>query len=421
MTLNVLTDRRLVRAQGHSARYVLLSFTAPDAPHTSAREPIDVAFVIDRSGSMGGSKIRLAREAVVQGLRMLKSSDRFSVVSYDHEIDVVVPSTVASGEAVRNAIAQVQQIEARGNTNLSGGWLRGCEELAQHLTSGQIARCLLLTDGLANNGITDRDELARHAEELRARGITTSTIGLGADFDEQTLESMARAGGGHFYYVESAVQIGDCLTGELGEALEIVARDVTILVDAGAGIEVTTLNRFAVKQESAGRISVRLGDLASRQDVELVFRLKFPAGKERDTGRAIFSVTDSRSALSLPDTDAIWTYADHSANDAQSRNAIVDRAVAKLYAAQAIAEALELNRAGRFEQAAARLKATARRIAQYAGKDPELLATLESLRERDVVYTQPMMASMSKADHFASISMAQNRTAEGKARRRPTP
>ena len=165
-------------------------------------------------------------------MRMLKASDRFSVVCYDEQIDVVVPSTLATGEAVRNAISQVRQLQARGSTDLGGGWLKGCEELAQHAKDGQVARCLLLSDGLANHGITDRGQLARHAEELRARGITTSTIGLGADFDEVMLEGMARAGAGHFYYVETPVQIADCLTGEVGEALEIVARDVTVSVQA---------------------------------------------------------------------------------------------------------------------------------------------------------------------------------------------
>ena len=383
MTLKVQTDRSLIRAEGRSARYALVSFAAPESSRASTREPVNVSFVIDRSGSMGGSKIRLAVEAVEQALRMLKASDRFSVVCYDDQIDLVVPSTLATGEAVRNAISQVRQLQARGNTDLGGGWLKGCEELAQHLKDGQVARCLLLTDGLANHGITDSGQLARHAEELRARGITTSTIGLGADFDEVMLEGIARAGAGHFYYVETPVQIADCLTGELGEALEIVARDVTVTVQVSEGVGVTTLNRFAMRDDGAGRFSVRLGDLVSRQDVEVVFRLKFPSGQSAGIARAIFSVTDTRGAIREPETDTIWTYADHLANDVQSRNVVVDRAVAKLYAAQAIAEALELNRARRFKEAATRLRATARRIEQYAGADPELRAIIESLEERD--------------------------------------
>lgn len=420
MTLKVQTDRTLVRAAGRSVRYVLLEFAAPESPRAAAREPINVAFVIDRSGSMGGSKIQLAREAVVKALGMLKASDRFALVAYDHEIDVLVPSTLASTEAVRNATAQVQQLQARGNTDLGGGWLKGCEQVAEHLQPGQIARCLLLSDGHANQGMTDRTQLARHAEELRQRGVSTTTMGIGADYDERLLAGMATAGGGNFYFVESPVQIPDCLTGELGEALEVVACDVAVTVRPASGIRVETLNRFPLTQDGDGRVSVKLGDLVSRQDVSLVLRLTFPVGEE-PSARAIFGVTDPRGAISEPDTDLIWTFADHRSNDRQPRNVVVNRAVARLYAAQVQAEALELNRAGHYDQAKERLAATARRIEKYAGNDPELLAILEELRVRDTVYANVMSSMAMKAEHFATENVTKMRSPMGRARRRENP
>ena len=93
MALQVQADRTLIRAEAQSTRYVLVSFAAPESQRSSSRDAISVAFVIDRSGSMDGSKIRLALEAVVQALRMLKPTDRFSVVCYDNEIDLVVPGS----------------------------------------------------------------------------------------------------------------------------------------------------------------------------------------------------------------------------------------------------------------------------------------------------------------------------------------
>lgn len=419
MNIRVQADRTLVRTSGNSTRYALLSFTAPEAASSRQRDPVNVAFVIDRSGSMGGQKIRLAREAVVQALRMLRSSDRFAVVTYDNEIDVVVSSTTASGEAVKNAIKQVESIQARGNTNLGAGWLKGCEEIAGQLRAGQISRCVLLTDGLANEGITDRGELTRHAEELRSRGITTTTIGLGADFDERLLEAMSHAGGGHFYFIEQAVQIADCLTSELGETLETVARNVVVTVQADPKVSVTTLNRFRVDQQAGGAFAVSIGDAVSRQEVALVFKLTFPTGAKGRPVRAVFSVSDSTGALGATQADLVWTFDEPAANNAQRRNVEVDREVAKLYAAKVMAEALELNRAHRFEEAAALLEKTANTIEQYAGSDPELLEIVASLHQRRPDYSAPMLAVALKQEHYASSNAMAARSAAGKARRRP--
>ena len=390
MNLNVQTDRTLIRATSQSTRYVLLSFTAPEPRQATSRAPVNIALVIDRSGSMGGKKIELARKAVVQALQMLRSTDRFSVVCYDHEVEVVVPSTLATSEAVRNAIAQVQGLQARGNTDLGGGWLKGCEQIAQQMEPEQVGCCLLLSDGLANHGITDRDELAQHAQELRRRNVTTSTFGIGLDFDERLLEGMARAAAGHFYYIETAAQIPDFLTSELGETLETVARDVAVSVRAGEGIEIEPLNRFAFARGADGNVLVRLGDLIARQDVSLVFRVKFPTGTAKATAQVTFDVKDRNAALNAPVTDILWTYDDHAANDAQPRNVIVDRAVARLFLANAQAEALELNREGQYEEAQERLRKVGRRIASYAGSDPELLAIISELDERGVVYSRAM-------------------------------
>jgi Ca-activated chloride channel homolog len=145
--VNVQTDRTLIRSDWKSRRYVLVSFSAPEAPRASTRQPVNIAFVLDRSGSMGGSKIALAKQALVKALHMLRASDRFAVIFYDSRIDVVVPSTPATGEAIATAVRQVEAIEADGNTNLAGGWLSGCEQIARHLDAAQIGTCLLLTDG----------------------------------------------------------------------------------------------------------------------------------------------------------------------------------------------------------------------------------------------------------------------------------
>ncbi len=332
--LSIRTDRHLIRSHGRSQRFVLAEVTAPPATRQRRRAPVNLAFVLDRSGSMDGTKLEFAKLAIHDALARLDDRDRFSVVFYDDQIDVIVETTHATDEARRNAIRHLAGVTARGSTNLGEGWLRGCEQVAQHLSEEGVDRVLLLTDGLANQGITDPEELAHHAAELRARGVSTTTFGVGNDFDEALLQAMADAGGGHFYYIESPQQIRDLIASEVGEALEVVARDVELELLAGEGVEVEAISPHRVAGRGT-RSTVGLGELVADQAIEVVFRLTFPYG---DTGREtglIVGISDRDrvfDAAGIRDARLTWTWADHAANDAQPRDTDVDRAVARQFA-----------------------------------------------------------------------------------------
>ncbi len=417
--MNVQTDRHLIRASRDCRRYVLVSFSAPDAPRAATRPPLNVAFVLDRSGSMDGSKLVLAKQALAQALAMLRRDDRFAVVFYDQKIDVVVPSTLASDKAVAKAVRKIDAVEAGGNTNLASGWLTGCEEIAQHLDGPQMGTCLLLTDGQANWGLTDVSQLETHARELKNRGIATSTLGLGHDFNEELLQRMADAGGGRSYYVETAGQIADTLTSELGEALETVARGAVLQVKTRPGVHVDTLNAFEAGRLHDLTTGIHLGNLASRQAVSIVVRLTFPPGANGSTSDALFSMSDDGSVLTLPETDLSWTYASDGQNDEQPRNVVVDREVARLYAAQAREEALAMNRAGQFAEARRRLRGTSARIQEYAGNDEALAQILAELEERDELYAHHMSSALRKREGYGAYYSSHMRDADGKARRSP--
>ena len=419
------TDRRLVRAGVHSKRYVLLELTAPRAEPRQRRMPVNVALILDRSGSMGGQKIALAKQAVERALMALDERDRFSLVVYDDRVDVVVASTLASAEAKRNARERLREIDARGSTALAEGWLRGAEQVAIGQSDEFVNRCLLLTDGLANVGETDPAVLRRHAEELRARGIATTTFGIGADFDERLLEALADAGGGHFYFIEQAAQIPDYLTSELGEALEVVARDVEIAMQLAPGFRFEPLTRLAHHagnggaQGGAGAARLRLGDLVSGQELEVVVALEFPRGSIGQSVSAFFTLADRDGVLAgqAGGCSVTWQYADHAANDAQPRDRDVDRAVARLYAARARDQALDLNRRGDFTAAGAALRGVAERIRGYAGSDAELWELAKGLEADDRAVSAPMPAMAMKSMHFQSANVARSRDAQGKARR----
>jgi hypothetical protein len=301
----------------------------------------------------------LARQAVDEALARLDPEDRFSVVVYDDQVDVVAPSHRASEKARRKASEALVSIEARGSTDLAGGWLTGCDQVAQHLVESGVNRCLLLTDGLANVGIVDPAELERHAGELRARGVATSTFGVGEDFNEALLQSMADAGGGHFYFAASVVEIRDHITGEVGETLDVVARDVTLEVTAPETVTIESMAPFRTEARGS-RTLIRIGDLVSGQVVRIVLRVTFPFGEVGREIGALVGVTDRDEVFrgaepALAPVALAWQYADHPANDAQPRDRDVDRAVAQIFAARARQEAVQLNRAGDYAAAQAAL------------------------------------------------------------------
>jgi Ca-activated chloride channel family protein len=429
--LKASTDRQYIRSTYRSNRFVLAKIAAPEraevAEEERKRPPVNLAFVLDRSGSMAGEKIRLAKLAVEQSIGRLQSDDRFSIVTYDDVIDVVFPSAVATADSRRAALARLGTIEARNQTNLGEGWLRGCAQVAEYLQADGVNRTLLLTDGLANVGMTDRDELAGHAAQLRQRGVSTTTFGVGTDFDEVLLQAMATAGGGNFYYIAEAAQIADYVTSEVGEALDVVAREATLEVTTPEGVTVESLSPFPT-DERGGRTVVSLGALVAEQVVEVVLRLNFPYGEiGRHTG-AVLSVAsregtsgDADGASGDADQSVAldWTYADGKTNDLQERDVEVDRAVARVFAARARQDATRLNRSGQFPQAQAALASVAKRIRAYAGRDPEMRALVAELETDSSTLAAPVAPAALKEMHFRSYASAKFRTPDGKAFRRP--
>jgi Ca-activated chloride channel family protein len=424
MTMRARSDRRLIRSAHRSERFVLVELEAPPSPRQAKRDPLNVAFVIDRSGSMSGTKLELARAAVETAVERLLPSDRFAVVAYDDRIEVVVESTPASREARTMAVDRLRTIDARGSTNLGEGWLRGAEQVARAQASASgaaVNRVLLLTDGLANQGMTDPAELTRHAAELRLRGITTTAFGVGEDFDESLLQSMADAGGGHFYFVADAAQIVDQIASEVGELLEVVARDATLEVTApdGLGVAVDSLSRFPVEART-NRWLVRVGDLIAEQRLEVVLRVKFGFGTVGQEVGILVGVSDRDGALlaaGIAPVTVGWQYADDRTNDAQPRDRSVDRLVARLFAARARQEAVQLNRRGGFDAARHAVRDVARRIGEYAGDDPELTGLVAELAVDEQRWAAPAPEMTRKVAFAAANYTMRSRGPEGRASR----
>ena len=198
-----------------------------DAPADDAtvRPPQSHALVIDRSGSMQGRPLAEARRCAEFVVCRLRPADAVSVVQFDNRVERLWPAVpLGDGDAVRGAIGRVH---AGGNTNLHGGWLEGAESLADARGAG-LKRVILLSDGCANEGLTDSAEIATQCAAWAAKGVTTSTYGLGDNFNEDLMVAMARTGGGNHYYGDTAEDLMEPFQQELDLLANLALRQVEL-------------------------------------------------------------------------------------------------------------------------------------------------------------------------------------------------
>jgi len=164
--------------------------------------------VLDRSGSMSGSKkMAYALEAACFAVEQLLATDRVSVTAFDDQVETLAPNAPVVDKA--GLIARIRKITPRGVTDLHDGWKEGGRQVENGLISQGVNRVILLSDGQANHGVTDPNVIAREAVGLSARGVSTTTMGLGDDYNEDLLQAMAEAGDGNYYFIESPQQLAD--------------------------------------------------------------------------------------------------------------------------------------------------------------------------------------------------------------------
>ena len=198
-----------------------------------ARAPLNVALVIDRSGSMGDGKLDEAKRCAYDFLCWMTGNDRVAVAVYDHHVRTLLPLTTV--DAARMQIKQLlAQVETGGYTALHEGWLRGAELLAPHAGLTAVNHVVLLTDGQANRGLTEVSEICAQVGALAAAGVTTTTVGLGADFNEELLTAMATAGRGRAHYGERAVDLAETFESEIGLLSHLQWRDVRVSLRGAA-------------------------------------------------------------------------------------------------------------------------------------------------------------------------------------------
>jgi Ca-activated chloride channel family protein len=252
---------------------VLIRITPPEIDSVIGRRPrLNFCIVLDRSGSMGGEKIVRAREAASYCLDQLLPVDRVSMVIFDDVIDVLIPSQLAEHKSALKE--RVAHIEARGSTALHEAWVRGGMQVSEYLTDGAVNRVLLITDGQANVGLTNTDEIVTQAMGLFRRGVSTSTIGIGEDFQEDLLMPMAQAAGGNAWHVKQPEDMQRICSVEMEGLIAQVAHTITLGLIPSDGVRLSdVLNDFEMNE--TGRY--KLPNLQAGSPVDVLAQLRVPA------------------------------------------------------------------------------------------------------------------------------------------------
>lgn len=337
---------------GPQTAYLRVALTGLESGDARLRAPVNVAIVLDRSGSMQGEKIAEAKRAAISALDRLRDDDIVSVVTYESTVHVLVPATKLSDRA--SIRAAINRIAAGGSTALFAGVSKGAAELRKFLDLTRVNRVILLSDGLANVGPDSPGQLGDLGASLAAEGISVTTIGLGLQYNEDLMTRLAYKSDGNHFFVENARDLELAWSTEFGDVLSVVAQDVKVRIRFPEGVRpVRVLGREAQIEGQTLRAS--LNHIFVDQTKYLLVELSVPPGR---VGRVIEVADVDASYLTLATgsrgrerSSVTVGFTDSAELVAQKTRAEVMVAVIGQIAAEKNEIAMELRDKGKYEEA----------------------------------------------------------------------
>ncbi|MBV4359757.1 vWA domain-containing protein [Pinibacter aurantiacus] len=268
----VRTSGAYLLYDGNEDPYLYINIKSGENKNDKKRVPLNISLVLDRSGSMAGDKIEYAKKAAMFVVDQLNSNDILSIVNYDDKVEVTSPSQPVKNKEMLKAA--IDQICDRGSTNLSGGTLQGYWQVAKTMKAGYVNRVLLLTDGLANVGITDPSELKKLVDnKYKENGIALSTFGLGADYNEDLLTLLAETGRANYYFIKQADQIPGIFANELKGLLSVVAQNAAVSVTLPDGMECEKVYGYPYELKN-NKVEIKFNDIYANDEKAVLIKLK---------------------------------------------------------------------------------------------------------------------------------------------------
>lgn len=390
VTVETGLDHDVISTEGGKV-YLRLSLRALRLKHATSRTPVNLALVLDRSGSMSGPRILAAKEAARLAIARLSGDDVVSLVAYDHNVSILQRATYVRD--TEDLSRRIDDLRPGGRTALYAGVEAGGREVVRHLSDRRVNRVILLSDGLANVGPSQPNELAKLGQELAGRGMSVTTIGLGLRYNEDLMQQLASASDGNHAFAEHPRDLAEIFDAEFGDALSIAAQDIEIMIECAPGF--TPRRILGRDGEIKGRrITLDMKSLQNNNERYVIVELDAAASQPK-TATDVADVTVRYRDLDTSEMQMInrtisANVSDDNSAIAKSINKTVVSDVTEQRATYANERAVELRDDGNVAEArkvlsenAAYISSTLGKLANAPGKAPapETISKLKKLEE----------------------------------------
>jgi Ca-activated chloride channel family protein len=242
---------------------------------------VDLVIVLDRSGSMKGRKINDAREAILQLLPSLSAKDRLGLVTYSDGVQIATGLLNVTTENRERLAAAVYGVRVGGRTNLGAGLQAGINLLNSSIHGANAAKVILISDGLANRGVTGVSDLGNLAALAVEREFVVSTVGVGAEFNEHLMTTIADKGTGSYYYLENPAAFAEVFQQEFYDTRAAIVSSLKIQIPTRDGVTLVDAAGYPLSRQN-GHVVFYPGSLRSGQIRQLYLTLQVPTNSERD-------------------------------------------------------------------------------------------------------------------------------------------
>ncbi len=409
VTCRVETDRSVLPANDPQNVILKVTLDAPRVPENTSRPRVNIALVMDRSGSMTGNKIDMAKAAALEALSRLGKDDVFSLIAYDTAVKTLVPARKVWNTS--DIVHAIRSIEAGGNTALFGGVSQGAAEVRKHIEDDYIHRIVLLSDGIANVGPGSPRDLGRLGAGLFKENISVTTVGVGTDYNEDLMAQLAQKSDGNTYFAQSGSDLPGIFAAELGNVLNVVAKQVVVTITLPQGVEpIEIIGREG--RIRGNRIELSMNQLYGGQEKFALINVRLPAYKDGRSVEVATADVSYQDPFSMENRSSRAKAMASFSRDKGRVEASTNETVVKDYQlnlnALAQEKAIELSDKGKTKEAARQLRQSASALKAYAGKydDQELLKKAEEAEvQADTIETEGMSKKSRKVLRTKSYQM----------------